>query len=704
MTSENKQIDKYLSNTKGLHNLGNTCYMNSCLQCLIHTSKLTARLIQGLHSGSFANQNSFSLFYANFLNKYFAPSQSGVMEQNVLAPSNVKQSIARRNSLFGGYQQQDSSELLIYIIDTLATENKSANLNEIPNKYRNLVIFLSSFLTMDKTTSFDAIEKELKKEFYQMNMCYEQSSVLLAADLKNISNANTNREINDINDIVLDDNTKSKFSFCYFFIKNNSFMLPIFYFQLKSTIECHNCGWSSKTFDPTSILYLDLPSKDSPVLKPANIKLKLVTVRIIYKSKPNVSLNMMVMDTTKSKELITEALLKHNTLTQSTELFHEKDFLLANVMNGKLINLFFDWENVFLVAENYNLIIYEIPEVDENIHRLIPLYLGVENFEDIVIYKYPLLLKVEKKDFVVNMFIELKKALFSLIETKREQLILKEHFADILANNFEGFIINLFDFSCSFSKRRISRNFEVYKSIIMTETDTDKIKSSFLMNKVGNEESLFEKDLSVELCSNNYAFQGVTDCYEIDNITSKEDVEYYNKLSGNNNGQFNSFGSLNNMGSTNKVDELSLYSLLKNFSHKEKLELSESKNCDFCGARNEIHKNFEIWNPAEVLVICLKRFTFGNRGKKLTSFVDFEETLDLKEIARCDDLNSDESMLYNLKSVTCHHGNSLHYGHYTSYVKIGDKWVHFDDSRISEGVQLNKRDAFVLFFERESRK
>ena len=48
-----------------------------------------------------------------------------------------------------------------------------------------------------------------------------------------------------------------------------------------------------------------------------------------------------------------------------------------------------------------------------------------------------------------------------------------------------------------------------------------------------------------------------------------------------------------------------------------------------------------------------------------------------------DDVGSNNSGWYNLKGVLTHKGRSIDSGHYIGWTKNGDKWVKFDDDKVT---------------------
>lgn len=103
----------------GLRNLGNTCFMNSGLQCLSHIKELTEYFLSGKYlkeinkTNPLGTHGELSTEYAKMIKNLW------LGEDSSFSPTHLKKSIAKFQPMFSGYNQHDSGELITYLLDGL---------------------------------------------------------------------------------------------------------------------------------------------------------------------------------------------------------------------------------------------------------------------------------------------------------------------------------------------------------------------------------------------------------------------------------------------------------------------------------------------------------------------------------------------------------------------------------------------------------
>lgn len=154
--------------------------------------------------------------------------------------------------------------------------------------------------------------------------------------------------------------------------------------------------------------------------------------------------------------------------------------------------------------------------------------------------------------------------------------------------------------------------------------------------------------------------------------------------------------------------EITLLNCLSKFTEREQLETTDTWYCPKCKQHVRAFKKFDLFSLPRVLIFHLKRFRYAQSSfylhrDKITKLVEFPiEGLDLSEYV-VGPKDGDKPLMYDLFAVSEHSGG-LGGGHYTAVAKNPDneRWFSFNDSFTSEtsADHAVTPKAYVLFYVR----
>lgn len=126
-SNSNIYYKSIISSRVGLKNLGNTCFMNTCLQNLIHSEDFIKRLIS---KSNMINSNTpITLKFYNLCQNMAAEGKGSIF------PDEFKLKFGSKHSLFSGYGQNDTQEFCRILLEDM---NKELNEGKPKAPYKEL--------------------------------------------------------------------------------------------------------------------------------------------------------------------------------------------------------------------------------------------------------------------------------------------------------------------------------------------------------------------------------------------------------------------------------------------------------------------------------------------------------------------------------------------------------------------------------------
>ena len=642
----------------GLVNIGNTCFMNSALQCLSNCYELTKYFLLNFYENDINQENRLGTggqvvtIYRKLLDDLW------LGDDDYINPNYFKRIFAHFVHKFSGYAQQDSNEFLIYLLDKIHED-----LNTITVK---------PYIEMEGKKP-EQTDEEVSKIWWEKHLKRE-----------------------------------------------NSIIVDLFHGQFKSTISCNICHEVCVSFDSYMFISLPIPSgkyeievkyfgyniNDFLVMKiPITENTTVLNIIDIMKNRINIiniNKNKNIKNNPpkrKKRNKNKNKIIKK--LYEQINLSKDKIEMVLLTNKKKIYKVFTNNDYIFpYLLQGYELVAYEKDtsnQNNENIYFYLSQYyysyiFSLFYYPRIYFFDYPFAINFDKTQKIFNIYKNIKEFLKELLPNNNPN-----------NPNKKDEILNIdFNFNKINKDNEKSCGFTLYLNTFIPNTNSSLCSYIFSFGNSINH-PLLEKYSSTENYSNIKRQLNLDELHlrlTLDvNILFNLDKARLPKLK---NYLYNKKLSLN------VGKDINLYDCLNLFNSEEILDGDNEWYCNKCKKHVDAVKKMDVYKSPYYLIFQLKRFKQDNEGtsifnifnsSKNTTFIDFPVTnLDLSNYILSE---NNQGGIYDLIGVINHYGGES-FGHYTAYCLNGKKWMEYNDEYVAEIKKGNiiTNAAYVLFYRR----
>ncbi|KAG1926570.1 ubiquitin carboxyl-terminal hydrolase 15-like isoform X1 [Pimephales promelas] len=636
----------------GLSNLGNTCFMNSATQCLSNVPPLTEYFLKDKHQEELNEDNPLGMkgeiakAYAELIKQLWSGKQSCV------TPRPFKTLVGRFAPQFSGYQQQDSHELLAFLLDGLHED-----LNRIRKK--PYIQLKDTDTRPDQVVAEEAWENHIKR--------------------------------------------------------NDSIIVDIFHGLFKSTLVCPVCAKVSVTFDPFCYLTLPLPMKKERTLevylvwldtlaKPTQYKLTVPKVGHIS----DLCASLSALSGVPAQKMIVTDIYNHRfhrifASNENLSSIMERDDIYVFELAGSQ-----DTDHVVIpvhLREKYKQSGFNhtsTPLFGQPFLLSVPHTISEDKLYNLLLLRLCRYVRPAAEDEESEEKLSPK---HHSINGNATNGILEEGWpcemeTDEPDDESSQDLPSENDNSSPSEDSLGGGDHELENSTNATTVNGQKKRLfTFQFNNMGKTDSNFIRAGEPRQIHFDEDHTRLSDrCYLSLDWEPETKRKYFNESVAE---DFDKHESMEYK--PQKKSFFKLKDCIELFTTKEKLGAADPWYCPTCKQHQQATKKLDLWSVPPVLVVHLKRFSYSRYMRdKLDSLVDFPlRDLDMSQFL----INPNAGPCrYNLIAVSNHYGG-MGGGHYTAYGENKDdqKWYNFDDSSVSaiSEDQIVSKAAYVLFYQRQ---